>query len=227
MAYLRATDLSKTFDGVDALRGVSLAVDRGAALGLFGPTGSGKTTLLRLIAGLDRPDSGHIEVDEKIVSGNGHFIAPRDRDLGMVFQDLALWPHLDVQRQLDFVLKERYTNRASRETRLDELIVRADLESQRRKRPAELSGGESQRLAFARALANEPKLLLLDEPFAHLDATSTRSLIKWLHELMGSGTTIVVASHDHRELARLCGTILDLCEDPYRLEAIPKPPSQS
>jgi len=219
MAYLRITDLEKSFGGTPALRTVSIAVDRGTALGLFGPTGSGKTTLLRLIAGLDEPDAGQIELDETLVSGNGRFVAPRDRNLGMVFQDLALWPHLNVQRQLDFVLKETYKNRAARETRLNKLIIRAALTTQRHKRPAELSGGEAQRLAFARALANDPKLLLLDEPFAHLDATAKSSLIQWLQELKRDGTTILIASHDQAELTQLCAEILNMNEHPYALEA--------
>src|SRR5690606_13042296 len=137
-------------------------------------------------AGLMRPDAGTIRVGDAIASGDGVFIPPRRRKVGFVFQDLALWPHLNARRQLLFVLRETTRTRAERNARCDELLDLVGLTDRPRALPRELSGGEQQRLAFARALASDPKLLLLDEPFAHLDRARRDALIAHLRTLQRS-----------------------------------------
>jgi ABC-type Fe3+/spermidine/putrescine transport system ATPase subunit len=147
--------LSLRLGASDVLRGLSLKVEPGELLALLGPSGAGKTTLLRAIAGLEKPESGRVMFDGRDLGG----IAPRDRRVGFVFQDLGLWPYLTVQEHLREVSPS-----------WDTLLDRFHLDELRNRRPHELSGGQRQRLALARALARDPKVLLLDEPFSGLDA---------------------------------------------------------
>src|SRR5579864_7812234 len=152
----------------EILRGLSLEVEPGEWLALLGPSGAGKTTLLRVIAGLERPDAGRILLGGRDVAS----IAARDRGIGFVFQDLALWPYLSVEEHLGLI-----TGSAA------PLLERFGLRGMEKKRPHELSGGERQRLALARALAREPRLLLLDEPFSSLDPLLRRTLSDLLADL--------------------------------------------
>ncbi len=216
MSLLRLDKVCKSYGRDEIVRGLSLELAKGEALGLFGPTGCGKTTVLRLIAGLDRPDTGIIEIDGEVASGNGQFMQPGDRRIGMVFQHLALWPHLNVERQIEFVLKERYRNKTARRQRLDHLIEKAQLEHRRRNLPSELSGGESQCLAIARALANDPKLLLVDEPGAHLHASLRARVFDWLTDLRHDGLTIVLVTHEAAELRTYCDRAIDMSAQPYK-----------
>lgn len=175
--------LRKRLGGREVLSGLTLEVEPGGWLALLGPSGSGKTTLLRLIAGFEAPDSGEVLLDGRPTAG----VAPRDRGVGMVFQDLALWPHLTVE---DHVREVAGSDPAG-------LLSRLGLSGHERKRPPELSGGERQRLALARALARAPRLLLLDEPFTGLDPLLRRSLAETLDELRRERefTTIYVSHH--------------------------------
>jgi iron(III) transport system ATP-binding protein len=152
-----------------ALREVSLGISAGDWIALLGPSGAGKTTLLRLVAGLDRPDSGAVLLDGRDAAS----IPPRERRVGMVFQDLALWPALTVESHL----REVSPGEA------DALVARFGLRGLEERRPHQLSGGERQRLALARAAARDPRLLLLDEPFSNLDPLLRRSLAETLSGL--------------------------------------------
>jgi ABC-type Fe3+/spermidine/putrescine transport system ATPase subunit len=146
--------LRKRLGGSDVLRDLSLEVEPGEWLALLGPSGAGKTTLLRTIAGLEKPDGGRVLFDGRDLAA----VAPRARKVGLVFQDLALWPYLTAEEHLSEVTREPLT-----------LLARFGLEGLEKRRPHELSGGQRQKLALARAVAHEPKVLLLDEPFTGLD----------------------------------------------------------
>ncbi len=174
--------VAKALGGKTVLAGLSLEVPAGDWLALLGPSGAGKSTILRLVAGLETPDSGQVLLDGRDASG----AAPRDRGVGMVFQDLALWPSMTVEAHL------RETARGDARPLLERFALRG-LES---KRPHELSGGERQRLALARAVARSPRILLLDEPFSGLDPLLRRSLAETLAGLHRErGLTTVYVSH--------------------------------
>jgi iron(III) transport system ATP-binding protein len=161
---------------------------------LLGPSGCGKTTALRLIAGLERPDAGTVEVAGRAVGGSGTWVPPERRRIGMVFQDWALFPHLDVRGNVAFGLD------GETRTRVGELLELARLSGLEDRMPHELSGGQQQRVALARALAPSPEVLLLDEPFSNLDAqlrTEVRSDVRRV--LRSTGTTAVFVTHDQEE----------------------------
>ncbi|MCX7853954.1 MAG: ABC transporter ATP-binding protein, partial [Caldilineales bacterium] len=159
--------VSKHFKDVGAARGVSFRLRKGQLLALLGPSGCGKTTTLRLIAGFEEPDAGEIVIGGRLVAGPGVFVPPEQRRVGMVFQEYALFPHLNVADNVRFGLRH-YTGDAERRVRdVLELVGLTGLE---KRMPHELSGGQQQRVALARALAPEPDLILLDEPFSNLDA---------------------------------------------------------
>jgi ABC-type Fe3+/spermidine/putrescine transport system ATPase subunit len=200
MPRIELKALSKRFGTVEALPPTTLAISAGECLCLFGPSGCGKTTLLRLVAGLETPSTGEVLFDEKQVSGDTFFVPPRERDVGMVFQDFALWPHMPVQRHLNFVLADTKLSKAQREVRTNELLDLCRLNDRRRARPSQLSGGEQQRVSIARALATAPSLLLLDEPFAHLDSdTRDRIIAEILRRKREEGVTILLATHNEAD----------------------------
>jgi ABC-type Fe3+/spermidine/putrescine transport system ATPase subunit len=186
--------------GQPALDRVSLEIPSGELLAILGPSGSGKTTLLHLLAGFLEPARGSIRFGGRPVSGGGTLLPPKERDIGMVFQDLALWPHLSVRRHLDFVLRAGGVPRQQRKERSDELLGLLELDRLVGKVPTELSGGEGQRLALARALVARPRILLLDEPLGSLDRRlrdKALQLIENLHQRLE--TTTIYVTHDYRE----------------------------
>lgn len=194
-----------------ALQGVDLDLAPGSRLAVLGPSGAGKTTLLRLLAGLETPSAGRLELGGELASEAGRVqLAPERRRVGFVFQDLALWPHLDVLGTLRFVARGE---RGEREERARELATQVGLGSRLSALPGELSGGEQQRLALARALASEPQLLLLDEPFAHLDVSLRDDLQGQLLELCAARPELSLVSVTHQvESALAMGRELLLLE---------------
>jgi iron(III) transport system ATP-binding protein len=167
--------------------------------------------LLRLIAGLERPDAGVIWIAGEEAAGNGTWTPPEKRGLNMVFQDLALWPHMRASKHIEFVLTGRGLNRDQRRGRAAHLLELLDLDDLRDRFPAEMSGGERQRLALARALATEPALLLLDEPFAHQDDARKDLMTAEIEARRESGTlSIVMASHDPGDAERLGATLIPM-----------------
>jgi sulfate transport system ATP-binding protein len=188
--------VSKRYGDFAALDDVSLSVPDGSLTALLGPSGSGKSTLLRVIAGLEDPDSGSVKIGEEDVTG----IAPQQRNIGFVFQHYAAFKHMTVYDNVAFGLSIRKRPKDEIESRVSELLGIVGLSGLQRRYPSQLSGGQRQRMALARALAVEPRVLLLDEPFGALDATVRKELRIWLRRLHDEvHVTTIVVTHDQEE----------------------------
>jgi sulfate/thiosulfate transport system ATP-binding protein len=188
--------VAKRFGDYVALDGVSLAIPSGSLTALLGPSGSGKSTLLRVIAGLEQPDQGDVD----ILGTDATHLPPQKRGVGLVFQHYAAFKHMTVRNNVAFGLKIRKRPRQEIRRRVDELLELVQLEGFADRYPAQLSGGQRQRMALARALAVEPKVLLLDEPFGALDARVRKELRAWLRRLHDEvHVTTVLVTHDQEE----------------------------
>ncbi len=198
--FLEVSQLSVTYDkqSTDAVRSVSFGLQAGDIGVLIGPSGCGKTTLLRAVAGLESASAGEIRLAGQVVSRPGLNLAPELRQVGMVFQDYALFPHLDIGRNVAFGIA--HLPRQERQKRVDEVLTLVGLQGHEARFPHELSGGQQQRVALARALAPKPRLLLLDEPFSNLDVDLRERLA---HEVRGilkaAQTTALFVTHDQLE----------------------------
>jgi iron(III) transport system ATP-binding protein len=196
-------EVSKTFDNRRALSRITMSIEAGERAVLSGPSGCGKTTMLRLIAGLEVPDSGYIELEGKCVAHSGrNLIEPERRGIGMVFQDLALWPHMTVTEHLTFALRYSRTPLADAAERAGRMLQLVQLGDYAHTKPHALSGGQQQRLALARALIGKPKILLMDEPLSNVDAELKAHLqheILQLHMLLRF--TLLYVTHDAAEAA--------------------------
>lgn len=193
---VRCTGLAKDFGDSRAIQDLDLELEEGKFLALLGPSGCGKTTLLRLIAGLERPDRGTIEIGERVAASPGVFVPPEKRRVGLVFQDYALFPHMDVGANVAFGVPKEM----NRQKRVEEVLTLVGLKGLEHRMPHQLSGGQQQRVALARALAPRPTVLLLDEPFSNLDADlriRVRAEIKYV--LSCSGVTVIFVTHDQEE----------------------------
>lgn len=191
----------KSFGSVPVLEDISFSVPKASTLVLLGPSGCGKTTLLRVIAGLERPDRGQVWRGEELLSGEGTYVDVRHRRIGMVFQDLALFPHMTVLKNVAYGLSpSQRRNREIREKEVSEAISLVNLEGLEHRRPHQLSGGQQQRVALARALVPRPEVILFDEPFASLDTSLRIEVRSEVHELLHAlGTTAVFVTHDQEE----------------------------
>jgi len=228
MHHLEVRDLNKKFGSLHAVEGVSFSVEQGRLVGLLGPSGGGKTTLLRMLAGLERPDGGSIAIGGRNVDG----LPPQDRGIGFVFQNYALFKHMTVVENIAFGLKVKKWERARIYNRVAELLALTGLTGLERRYPHQLSGGQRQRVAFARALAPEPQLLLLDEPFAAIDAKVRKELRTWLKEMIARvGVTSLFVTHDQEEAVEVADDILIMSQGrleqkgtPWEIYRAPKTP---
>jgi iron(III) transport system ATP-binding protein len=202
-------DVTVTAGSRRILDDVSLVLGQGELLTLLGPSGSGKTTLLRVILGFVAPVGGVVRIEDVVVSADGRILCPpEERGLAMIFQDLALWPHLTVTGNLEFGLASRGVPRADRLERIGTMLSRVGLADRARAHPAELSGGERQRVAIARALVLDPKVLLLDEPLSNLDVPLKRELLMLLAQLLKDRRVpSLYVTHELREAAVLSDRI--------------------
>ena len=198
--FLEVSQLEVRYAGRSqaAVQGVTLGLRAGDIGVLIGPSGCGKTTLLRAVAGLERVSAGDIRLGGEVVSSARTHLAPEARRIGMVFQDYALFPHLDVGRNVAFGL--RHLNAADRASRVAQVLALVDLAGSEQRFPHELSGGQQQRVALARALAPSPELLLLDEPFSNLDSDTREHLAFEVRDILrATGHTAILVTHNQAE----------------------------
>jgi iron(III) transport system ATP-binding protein len=204
-ARLEVDQITCTFDGRSVVRDVSFQVQPGEIMCLLGPSGCGKSTTLRVIAGIERQDGGAVRADGETLSDTATHLPPEARKVGLIFQDFALFPHLNVARNIAFGLKG---TKPEIKARVDELLARVDLKGYGDKPPHMLSGGEQQRVALARALAPRPRIMLMDEPFSGLD-NRLRDGIRdeTLQLLKEEGTAVVLVTHEPEEAMRMADQI--------------------
>jgi spermidine/putrescine transport system ATP-binding protein len=206
---LELRNVSKQFGSVAAVRDVSLVIHQGELVSLLGPSGSGKTTTLRMIAGFEQPTSGEVLIQGRSVAG----IPPKDRNLGMVFQNYALFPHMPVFENVAFGLQARKTDPSEVPDRVRDFLRLMQLEGLEQRLPSELSGGQQQRVALARALVTQPAVLLLDEPLGALDRKLREELQIELKELLTRvKTTSIYVTHDQDEALVLSDRIVVMAE---------------
>ncbi|QPZ38502.1 ABC transporter ATP-binding protein [Paramicrobacterium chengjingii] len=212
MPNITLSNIQKNYGGgsPNAVENLNLEIGDGEFMCLLGPSGCGKTTTLRMISGLEHPTGGKITIGNRVVDSvtDGVFVPPEKRELGLVFQSYALWPHLTIENNVDFGLRLRKIPRAERESRTTEVMEKMGIAKYRKRYPSELSGGQQQRVALARMLAVNPGVLLLDEPLSNLDARlrlEMRAELKRIHEEFN--TTIVFVTHDQWEAMTLATKI--------------------
>lgn len=209
----RLQQVKKSFDSFQALKGIDLTIEDGEFVAIVGPSGCGKTTLLRLIAGFETPTEGSIYMNDALVASANNSMPPEKRNLGMVFQAFALWPHMKVKEQVAFPLKyHRFVASSlhkNKTKRVEEMLLLVGLQDFAERMPGELSGGQKQRVAIARALAPSPALLLMDEPLSSLDAKlriELRNEIQTIHRI--TNTSIVYVTHDQSEALAMADKIV-------------------
>ena len=192
MKILEIENLSKSYESkLEVVSDCSFSIESGNICAIVGESGSGKSTLFRLIAGLERPEKGSIKVKEKIVSNDKFIVAPKDRNVGLVFQDFSLFPHMTVKENIEFGLVK------NKNKKIEELLKIIRMENFLNRYPHELSGGQQQRVSLARSLALDPSLLLLDEPFSNLDTELKSKLRKDVRTIIKEiGTSSIFITHD-------------------------------
>lgn len=217
---LEIDGLTKRYAGEVAVDDLSLSVREGELLTLLGPSGCGKTTTLRTIAGLEEPTEGNVTIDGQTLAGGDAFVEPEQRDVGIVFQSFALFPHLTVAENIGFGLQDR--DEAAVDERVDEMLALVGLEAHREKAPEQLSGGQRQRVALARSLAPEPDVLLLDEPFSNLDVRLRVRMREEVRRILkAAGVTAISVTHDQEEALSISDRVAVLNDG--QLEQVGRP----
>jgi iron(III) transport system ATP-binding protein len=209
-AVIALDDVGLSLGGRRILEGVTFSAGPGEVLAILGPSGSGKSSVLRLVLGFAAPSRGEVHIEGQVVSRAGDvLVPPEERRLAVVFQDLALWPHLNVEEHLDFALTSWGIAKPERRRRIEETLARVGLQGKERRIPAVLSGGERQRVAIARALALRPRAVLLDEPLASLDVALRQEMLATFRDLFREqAVTALFVTHDLREAQRLGARVL-------------------
>lgn len=203
--YIKLENVNKSFGNFKASNNVSFEIEKGKLIALLGPSGSGKTTILRMIAGLEHQDDGDIYIDGKLVND----VSVQDRGIGFVFQSYALFPYLTVHDNIAYGMKVRKKSKEEIDAKVTELLSLVELEGLGDRYPDQLSGGQRQRVAFARALATEPQVLLLDEPFAAIDAKVRKELRRWLKGMIEKlGVTSIFVTHDQDEAVEVADELI-------------------
>lgn len=216
--YVEMKHIYKNFGDYEAAKDINFGIEQGKLVALLGPSGSGKTTILRMIAGLEVQDSGDVVIEGNVVND----IPADQRGIGFVFQNYALFRYMTVQENIAFGLKVKKWDKKKIKNRVRELIQLVGLEGMEKRYPDQLSGGQRQRVAFARALAPNPQLLLLDEPFAAIDAKVRKELRLWLKEMIAKvGITSIFVTHDQDEAVEVADEIIIINEG--RLEQMGTP----
>ena len=203
--YIELRNINKSFGSFKASDNVSFGLEKGKLIGLLGPSGSGKTTILRMLAGLEKQDSGDILINSRNVNG----VPASERGIGFVFQNYALFPFMTVNANIAYGLKVQKKDNKFISDRVNELLELVGLPDVGKRYPDQLSGGQRQRIALARALAPQPELLLLDEPFAAIDAKVRKELRTWLRETIDKiGITSIFVTHDQDEAIEVADEIV-------------------
>ncbi len=203
--YIELKNINKSFGDYKASDNVSFRIEKGKLIGLLGPSGSGKTTILRILAGLEKQDSGDVYVNGELVND----LPASKREIGFVFQNYGLFPFLTVYDNIAYGLKVQKKDKAFIRDRVKELLELVGLPEVEKRYPSQLSGGQKQRIAFARALAQNPQVLLLDEPFAAIDAKVRQELRTWLKEMIKKiGITSIFVTHDQDEAIEVADEIV-------------------
>lgn len=211
LTSIKLDGVSFAFGANTVLNQIDLHIDAGSIVALLGPSGCGKSTLLRLLAGLTVPASGSIHFGDRLVAKAGWGMPPEQRDLGMVFQDYALWPHMTAAQNVAFPLRMRGIGHKERQRRVEEALAMVGLSGFAERKPSGLSGGQQQRVALARAIVAEPRVLLFDEPLSNLDSELRESLCVEMSRLLRQlGITAVYVTHDRCEAELLADKIVHL-----------------
>ena len=209
MSSITLNEVTKSYGSVQVIRKFSSVFRDREVVTLLGPSGCGKTTMLRMIAGFEKPTSGEILIDDAVVSGRGQFVPPNRRNIGMVFQSYAVWPHMDVFDNVAYPLKIQGLSRGEIKKRVFDILEAVHLTQYVKRLPNELSGGQQQRVALGRALVCNPRVLLLDEPLSNLDAKLRESMRFEIKDMQRRfGITVVYVTHDQTEAMAMSDRVI-------------------
>ena len=211
MSSITIDKVTKFFDNVEVIREFNEVIQDKEFITLLGPSGCGKTTMLRMVAGFEKPTSGEIRIDDRVVSSAKVFVPPELRGIGMVFQSYAVWPHMTVFENVAYPLRIAKVSNAEIKSRVNEILEAVHLEQYAKRIPSQLSGGQQQRVALGRALVSKPQLLLLDEPLSNLDAKLRESMRFEIKDIQKEfGITVVYVTHDQTEAMAMSDRIIVL-----------------
>ena len=209
--FLKVKNLDFKYNSGDdeILKNINFELEEGDIVCILGESGSGKSTLLRLLAGLEKPEQGVIEIDDQTVVDSDKFVLPEEREIGVVFQDYALFPHMTVEDNILFGIKDR--DEQYKKDKLKDLLRLIGLTEYKSQYPHQISGGQKQRVSLARALARDPSLIVMDEPFSSLDANLQSKIRKELKEILKvTGTTSIFVSHDQEDAVSIADRVIIL-----------------